>query len=120
MGGIAMNSIPLILFAILACFLAFKTLKNRKQKRHAHEALVNRVKRLRLYKMLQFLGADRDKFLRVIPSPDINLLIERCSSCDTLDICDRCLRDGYKVNSMSFCPNYRSLCQHSKTMYRQG
>lgn len=112
-----MNIALLVLFAIPACFLSFHALRNRKQKKHAHEALAKRVKRMRLYKMLQFLGVDQDKFLDVIPGSDIDLLIERCSACDTADICDRYLRDGYRVSGMSFCPNYRSLCEHSKTIY---
>ena len=112
-----MNIIPLLLLATIVCFLASQALRNMEKRRHAHETLVNRVKRLRLYKMLQFLGANQDEFLRVIPISNINQLIDRCSSCGTIDICDRCLRDGYRVNSISFCPNYKSLCEHSKTIY---
>lgn len=112
-----MNIIPLLLLATLACFLSFRTLRNNEKRKRAHETLVNRVKRLRLYKMLQFLGADQDEFIRVIPGSNINQLIDRCTSCGAIDICDRCLRDGYRVNSISFCPNYKSLCEHSKTIY---
>ena len=111
-----MSIISWLLITSLACFLSFKVLMNKKRE-HTYEILINRVKRLRLNKMLQFLGADRDELIRVVPTSDINRLIERCSYCDTIDTCDSCLRDGNKVDSLSFCPNYKLLSELSKTIY---
>jgi len=111
-----MSIISWILLAILACLLSYKIIRNKKRE-HAYQILVNRVKGLRLNKMLQFIGADRDEFLRVIPEPDIDQLIERCSYCGTIDTCDSYMRDGHRVESMSFCPNYKSLTEHSKVIY---
>lgn len=88
--------------------------KNREQ---SHAELVNRVKRYRFYKMLEFLGADPDEYLRTIPIEDINQQIERCSSCPQPDYCDRCLGDGKQVDNMDFCPNHPSLSEHSKTIH---
>jgi len=112
-----MNFISLLLITTLVCLLSFQTLKKR-ERAQTQETLLNRVKRLRLYKMLHFLGADQEEFLRAVPKAEVNRLIERCSACSTLDECDRCLRDGHRVYSMSFCPNYKSLCGDSKTVYQ--
>jgi hypothetical protein len=101
----------------LVGFLSFHSI-NTKQKQHAHETLVNRVKHLRLYKMLMFLGADQDEYLRTVPAADINRQIQRCSSCRALDICDSCLHDGHRVDNMNFCPNYSSLVESSKIIHQ--
>lgn len=118
MGGVVMNILPSLLLATLVCVFLFLALRNRKERKHANDELIMRVKHLRLYKMLEFLGADQNEFLRVIPGSDIKSLVERCSSCNSLEICDRCLRDGYRIDSMSFCPNYQSLCAHSKVIFQ--
>lgn len=110
-----MNIISWFLVATLVGLFSFQAFRNKKREQ-AHESLVNRVKHLRLYKMLQFLGADQNEFLRAVPAADVNRLMERCSSCTTVDVCDGCLRDGHRVDSMGFCPNYRSLSEHSKTI----
>lgn len=113
-----MNIMSWILLVSLVCLLYLLGIWSKKREQ-AHGVLVGRVKRLRLYKMLQFLGANQNEFLRVVPVSDVDRLIERCSACNTVDICDNCLRDGHKVDSMSFCPNYKSLCEYSKIIYHQ-
>ena len=87
-----------------------------KKREHAHEVLLNRVMRLRLYKMLRFLGVNQDEYLRVVPAADINRQIHRCSHCNALDICDSCLRDGKSIANLNFCPNHKSLIEHSNTI----
>ena len=111
-----MNIISWLLLATLVGLFTFQVLRGKKREQ-AHESLANRVKQLRLYKMLQFLGADHDEFLRAVPVSDVNRLIERCSSCATIDVCDGCLRDGHRVENMCFCPNYKSLSEHSETVF---
>jgi len=111
-----MNIISWLLLVTLVCLLSYQVLRNKK-KEQAHRNLLNRVKCLRLHKMLHFLGVDEHEFLRVIPLSDVDRLIEQCSACITLDICDGCLRDGQRINNMSFCPNYKSLLEHSKAIY---
>ena len=106
-----------ILLAVMAGGLAIqvarRVLRARKREQ-SHEVLLNRVKRLRLFKMLKFLGADRDEYLRTVPVADINQQIHRCSHCKESDICDSILRDGKRIVNMNFCPNHKSLTEHSK------
>ena len=115
-----MSEILWFLLAVLFCGLAiqFAVIGLRIRKRgHAHEVLLNRVMRLRMYKMLKFLGASPDEYLSVVPAADINQQIHRCIHCRTTEICDNCLRDGKRIVNMNFCPNHRSLTEHSKTVH---
>ena len=114
-----MSGILWLLLAVLVCGIAIQAARMvllAKKRARAHEVLLNRVMRLRLYKMLKFLGADHDEYLRAVPATDINQQIHRCSHCKALDICDSCLRDGKKLGNMDFCPNHKSLTEHSKTI----
>ncbi len=87
-----------------------------KKKKHLHEVLIRRITQLRLSKMLKFLGADIEKYAQKVPVADINLHIHRCWRCTEHKTCDGCLRDGKRVDDMSFCPNHEALTQHSKTI----
>ena len=58
----------------LAVLVARMVLSARKNTRD-HEVLMNRVKRLRLYKMLKYLGANQDEYLRAVPAADIFILV---------------------------------------------
>jgi len=114
-----MTGILWILIAVLVCGLAIQSARMvllAKKREHAHEVLLNRVRRLRLHKMLAFLGINQDEYLRAVPAADINQHIHRCSHCKELDICDSCLRDGKSIVNMNFCPNHMSLTGHSKTI----
>ena len=88
-----------------------------KNRAHAHDVLLKRVMRLRLYKMLKFLGVNQDEYLRAVPAADINQQIHRCTHCKALDICDSCLRDGKRIVNMKFCPNHTSLIEQSNTIH---
>lgn len=118
MSGIILWFFLVLLVCGLAIRAARMVLITRKRT-HAHEVLLSRVKRLRLYKMLKFLGADQDEYLRAVPVADINQQIHRCSHCKSPDVCDSYLRDGKKMADMDFCPNRKSLTEHSKTLLQR-
>ena len=114
-----MTGILSILITALSCALVIRSTRMvllAKKREHAHEVLLYRVKRLRLHKMLAFLGINQDEYLRAVPPADINQQIHRCSHCKELDICDSCLRDGKSIVNMNFCPNHKSLTEHSNTI----
>ncbi len=89
-----------------------------KKKARVHEVLLNRLRRLRMYKMLKFLGADPQEYIRVVPAAELNQQIHSCTHCSMLDTCDSCLRDRQHIVDMNFCPNQQSLTLHSKTVYQ--
>ena len=116
-----MTGLLWLLLAVLACSLAIQAVRmivRLKRREHAHEVLLKRVMRLRLYKMLKFLGANQDEYLRAVPAADINRQIHLCSHCKATDICDSCLRDGKRIVNMKFCPNHESLSEQSKTVHQ--
>ena len=120
-GGGIMTKILWISIALLVCgtlIQAVKVIFQAKKQEHAHEVLLGRVMRLRLYKMLKFLGVNQDEYLRSVPAADINQQIHRCSHCNALEACDSCLRDGKWIVDMNFCPNHQSLLEHSDTIRR--
>ncbi|MCK5639806.1 MAG: hypothetical protein KAJ19_03375 [Gammaproteobacteria bacterium] len=81
-----------------------------------YQQLKQRVTRLRLSHMLTFLGADLDEYLDKVPREEIEKHIHNCKECKALQTCDDCLGNGRPVSDMNFCPNYRSLTLHSKTL----
>jgi len=110
-----------ISIALLVCGFTIQSarlLLRSKKKERAQEVLLQRVMRLRLYKMLKFVGVDQSEYLEVVPTADINRQIHRCSHCNALDICDGCLRDGKWIENLSFCPNHKSILKHSDTIHR--
>ena len=116
-----MTVILWISIASLVCGCAIQSAKavlRSKQRERAHEVLLNRIMRLRFYKMLKFLGVDQSEYLKAVPAADINQQIHNCSHCNALDICDRCLRDGKWITNLNFCPNHKSILKHSDTVRR--
>jgi len=117
-----MSALLWLLLLVLASILLYQTVARLmwdKQNEHAHQTLLNRVKQLRFHKMLEFLGADVDAYLRHVPIADINRQIHRCSLCRTNDACDNHLRDGRRIDDMNFCPNHQSISANSKTLFGQ-
>ena len=110
--------IPIALL-ISACVIqsARVVLRARKNER-AKEALLNRIKQLRFYKMLNFLGVDQKEYIDAVPAADVDQQIHRCSHCNALDACDCSLRDGKWITNLNFCPNHDSILKHSDTVYR--
>ena len=116
-----MSGLLWILLAVLVCglvILSARTVLMAKKRDHYHKVLLTRVMRLRLFKMLEFLGADQDEYLRAVPATDINQQIHRCTHCKAPDICDSCLRDGKMIVNMKFCPNHKDITEHSKTIFK--
>jgi hypothetical protein len=99
--------------------ILIKAVLETKNARRTHQLFKQTIKQLRLSKMIAFLGANLDDYVRFVPAKDILAHVGRCTKCSTADICDSCLRDGKVVQNMNFCPNYRSLTVHSKTLASQ-
>jgi len=73
-----------------------------------------RLRRLRLSKMLAYLGVDLDTYVRAVPARDLAAEMRKCAQCRACAVCDACVRDGKLVVDMHFCPVYQSLTRHSK------
>lgn len=104
------------IISIAGLLAIIKTIHKKKQKALLREELRQQVTSLRLSKMLAYIGADLDAYLDNLPPEEINKHIFNCSRCAELELCDACLRDGKIIKKMCFCPNYRNLMSHSKTI----
>lgn len=75
-----------------------------------------RLGRLRLYKLLNYVGADVDTYVHAVPASELDMEMQRCAQCTAVKTCDACLRDGKCVTDMSFCPVYGSVTRHSRLL----
>ncbi len=75
-----------------------------------------RLRRLRLSKMLDYLGADVETYIRAVPVQELDVEMRKCAQCRACALCDACVRDGKLVVDMHFCPVYRSLTRHSRIL----
>ena len=109
-----MNSILWPLLIMLACVPLIhvaRVVLMAKKRARAHEVLLRRVMRLRLYKMMKFLGLNADEYLRTTSGTDINQQTHRCVHCKALDNCNTCLNSGERIVQINFCPNHKSLTE---------
>lgn len=100
------------------CVLALHALHQIAMRKRVVAQLRKRVKNLRLNKMLEYLGADREAYFRHVPDSVIEQQIYRCSHCTNTEICDDCLQDRRCVMDRHFCPNYTSLLAQSRHLYK--
>ena len=108
-----------VLLAVIVIMVLVNVMLQRELNRQAdfqdREELRGQVKQFRLYKMLDFLGVDRERYIERVPKDDISEHVKNCEACSNNTVCDSHLRDGKPVTNMSFCPNYKSLIRHSCT-----
>ncbi|MGD2082171.1 MAG: DUF6455 family protein [Chromatiales bacterium] len=94
----------------LAVGLPFAVLRNMARGEAYRRDLDSQVSRLRLSKMLDFLGIDHARYLHRVPVADIHAHMRRCDACETTDICDRTIAEPARRDaSVEFCPNADSL-----------
>lgn len=80
-------------------------------RRRCRREYVERIKALRIDKMLDHIGITRSRYLHKT-SP---LMLEKhllvCEHCKTTDTCDECLKHGKNITEHTFCRNYNELIQ---------
>jgi hypothetical protein len=115
-----MSETTWVLLGLLGFALVLQGAKAVSRRRATRPAriLLRRMRKLRMHRMLTFLGARPDEYVKAVAAPVIERQLYRCTHCRTLDICDRCLGNGKRVRDMHFCPNYPSLIKHSISVYR--
>lgn len=102
---------------LLACgTIAASALANYHTKQKIMSNLKQHVSRLRLAKMLRYLGVPVQAYFSVVPQDTIEEHIKNCNRCSnspTVETCDHCLQDGKVTRDMHFCPNYQSLLNNN-------
>ena len=74
--------------------------------------VIERVKALRIDKMLNHAGIKRSRYLRKASPLTIEKHLLVCEHCSTTDICDECLKQDKDIPENSFCRNFRELIRY--------
>lgn len=113
MSFLAFLCVFIVLFLTgIGILLAGVINENFKTGQRLREALAERVKLLRLVRMLKKRGIDVTTFLHEAPVHEIEANLRTCEGCDKITECDNALSQPVhsKVN-LGFCPNDRTLAK---------
>ncbi|HBE93694.1 MAG TPA: hypothetical protein DDW55_14695 [Gammaproteobacteria bacterium] len=73
------------------------------------EKLLERIKVLRLHKMLAAIGLDEKEYLHKVNLTDIKTHMLRCDQCGAKQVCDEHLEQDTVSDAKQFCPNNEDL-----------
>jgi hypothetical protein len=113
-----MNLLSILITLVLAAMLAalavglpVAILRNIARGHERRRLLAEGIDELRLGRMLDGLGTDRDHYLHLQRVADIEQHMRRCSGCEATDRCDDLLRQQQPVRpeAVDFCPNMDEL-----------
>jgi hypothetical protein len=113
-----MNTLSIVISIVLAAMLALLAiglplaiLRNQEKGHERRRLLAEGVEGLRLGKMLDGLGKDRDRYLHLERVVDIEQQMHRCGNCDAIEQCDDLLGKDEPVRPevAGFCPNMDEL-----------
>ena len=92
--------------------------ENFKTGQRLREALAERVKLLRLVRMLKKRGVDVTSFLHEAPIHEIEANLRACEGCNKITECDNALSTPvHSEVNLEFCPNDRTLAK-LKTVHK--
>ncbi len=99
------------LLALLAIGLPVAILRNMAKGDERRRLLAAGVEQMRLGRMLDGLGKDRDRYLHLERVADIEQQMRRCGSCSATERCDELLdrQQPVRAESVDFCPNLDKL-----------
>ncbi len=94
-----------LMAAYVASRMSYAILANFHTGRQFRRALAGRVKRLRLYRMLERRGIDAEEYLHHHPVVEIEKQIRACEGCDETAVCEKALGSRAPQVDLSFCRN---------------
>lgn len=99
-----------IFFTIFITIGLFRSImKSSQQGETFYQNLIERIKPLRMHKMLQALGVDEKQYTRGNPVNEIEVHMERCQQCSNTEQCDSELESGEIKHADQYCPNNEDL-----------
>ncbi len=112
-----MTVVSFIILAFIAAIIAGLSVafvwlisRNLRQGREVREQLAERVKGLRMIKMLSMLDLDFNRYLHRVPLHRINESMRNCETCPTTAQCDEVLQqETVTPQDIDFCPNQNCL-----------
>lgn len=99
-----------IFLAIIITIGLFRSIMHSsKQGEIYYQKLNDRIKPLRMHKMLQALGIDDQEYTRSNPVNEIEMHMNRCQECSNTEQCDTELETGKVTHADQYCPNNEAL-----------
>lgn len=99
-------SAVMLLAVLMVSRMSYAILSNFYAGRQFRRALAERVRRLRLNRMLERRGISPDHYLHHWPVIDIERHVRACEGCDGAPVCDKALASSRTtVSELAFCPN---------------
>ena len=107
------ESLIVFFFIILAAFtivgLFRSIMKSSQQGETFYRNLTDRIKQLRMHRMLQALGVGEKEYALAHPVSDIEMHMDRCRQCSNTEQCDSELATGEVKQAEEYCPNNKDL-----------
>jgi uncharacterized protein DUF6455 len=98
----------MLLYTVLTIVVAI--VRNLREGQRFRQTLAEKVRGLRLRKMLATLRIDLAGYLHRVPVVDIEKNMQACKACQAHAACDEALADdGKPAADYGFCPNYDAL-----------
>lgn len=77
-----------------------------------HDSLMSQISNIRMGKMMDALGINKEKYIHQESVLDITHHIDTCKACDNTDRCDEKLdSNDIEVENISFCENENSMVE---------
>ena len=104
-----------ILLAIIITIGLFRSItKSSRQGETFYQNLLERIKPLRMHKMLQALGVDEKEYTRGNQVNEIEMHMNRCQACGNTEQCDSELESRVIKHADQYCPNNEDLLNSAK------
>jgi hypothetical protein len=105
-----------ILLTIIITIGLFRSImKSSRQGENFYQNLLERIKQLRMHKMLQALGIDEKEYTHGNQVNEIELHMNRCQQCGNTEQCDSELESGKIKHADQYCPNNEDLLNSVKS-----
>ena len=99
-----------VIIGVLAVSFVWLISRNMQQGREVREQLAERIRGLRMSKMLSALGLDFNGYLHKVPLHRISESMHNCETCPTTAQCDQVLKqESVTPQEIDFCPNQNCL-----------
>ena len=103
-----------ILLSIIIIIGLFRSItKSSQQGDIFYQNLLDRIKQLRMHKMMQALGVDEKEYTRGNQVNEIKMHMNRCQECANTEQCDSELESGEIKRADQYCPNNEDLLNSS-------
>ena len=114
-----MNTTTLIILTALGAWLTYYIVmlviqirKNVLTGQSFHDSLIAQISTMRMGRMMEALGINKEKYIHLESALDINHHIDTCNACDNIDQCDEKLdQNNVRIEDIKYCDNESSMVE---------